>query len=74
MDFPMFGLERCDICGTNVDMGHLTVCNPRAQLDADVPYIALHYLEHDSFSFAGSVHGTSRCDVKRLLEQIRPRK
>lgn len=70
LDFPLRGLERCDLCGTNVNMGHLTVCNPLAQLYAKLPYIALHYLEHDSFSFAGDVHGTGRSDVKLLLDAL----
>jgi ribosomal protein L37AE/L43A len=70
LDFPTWGMEQCDICGTNVNMGHLIVCNPQAQLTVEVPYLALHYLEHDSFSFAGSVHGAGRTDVKCLLDAL----
>ena len=70
LDFPLRGLERCDICGTNVNMGHLTVCNPLAQLYAKVPYIALHYLEHGSFSFAGDVHGKGRNEVRLLVDAL----
>ncbi len=70
LDFPLRGLERCDICGTNVNMGHLTVCNPLAQLYAKVPYIELHYLEHGSFSFAGDVHGKDRADVRLLVDAL----
>ena len=70
LDFPLRGVERCDICGTNANMGHLTVCNPIAQLYAHVPYITLHYLEHGSFSFAGNVHGAGRPDVKLLLDTL----
>jgi len=70
LDFLLRGLERCEICGKSVNMGHLTVCNPLAQLYAKVPYIALHYLEHDSFSFAGDVHGKGRADVKLVLNAL----
>ncbi|MBN2507881.1 MAG: hypothetical protein JXQ71_14435 [Verrucomicrobia bacterium] len=70
VDVPLRGLEQCAICGTNVNMGHLVVCNPMAQLYAEVPYITLHYLEHDSFSFAGDVHGTNRADVPWLLAAL----
>ncbi|HRT10614.1 MAG TPA: hypothetical protein P5233_19705, partial [Candidatus Paceibacterota bacterium] len=70
LDFPLRGLERCDICGTNVNMGHLTVCNPLAQLYAKIPYIALHYLEHGSFTYAGDVHGKCRCRVRLLVETL----
>lgn len=70
VDVPLRGLERCDVCGTNVNMGHLTVCNPLARLYAKLPYIALHYLEHDSFSFAGDVHGKGRSDIKLCLDAL----
>jgi hypothetical protein len=68
VDVPLRGLEQCKICATNVNMGHLTVCNPQARLSLDIPYIGLHYLEHDGFSFAGDVHGTGRIDIKLLLD------
>lgn len=70
IDLAEFGLERCDICGTNANMGHLTICNPQAHLSVNLPYIALHYLEHDSFSFAGDVHGSGRSEVKKLLDAL----
>ena len=71
LDFPLRGLERCDVCGTNVNMGHLTICNPVAELYVNLPYLAVHFLEHGSFSFAGNVHGTGRNDVPLLLEALR---
>ena len=70
LDFPLRGLEQCDICGTNVNMGYLTVVNPEARLSVDVPYIALHFLEHDSLSFFGDVHGQGRLDLKLLLDTL----
>jgi len=70
LDFQLKGLERCDICGENVNMGHLTVVNPVAKLYVRVPYISLHYMEHGSFSYAGDVHGAGRPDVKLLLEAL----
>jgi len=70
LDFQLKGLEQCDICGQNVNMGHLTVVSPIAQLYVPVPYIALHYMEHGSFSYAGDVHGQGRLDVKLLVEAL----
>jgi hypothetical protein len=70
LDFPQRGLERCDICATNVNMGYLTICNPQAHLSVDLPYVALHSLEHDSFSFSGDVHGIGRSEVKQLLDAL----
>jgi hypothetical protein len=67
-EFLLRGLERCDLCGTTVNMGHVTVVNPRAGLYARLPYLALHAMEHGSFSFAGDVHGRGRAALW-LLDQ-----
>ena len=53
-----------------MNMGYLTVCNPQAHLSVDLPYIALHYLEHDSFSLGGNIHGAGRIEVKALLDVL----
>ena len=68
LDFQLKGLERCEVCGQNVNMGWLTVVNPAAGLYAKTPYIALHAMEHGSFSFTGNVHGEAREKVW-LLER-----
>ena len=70
LDFELKGLEWCDICGQSVNMGHLTVVNPMAQLYVKVPYIALHYMEHGSFSFGGDVHGGGRLGVTLLVDAL----
>lgn len=69
--FMMKGLERCDICGQNVNMGYWLVTNSDLKLSVEVPEITLHYMEHGSFSYAGDVHGKGRIDVallKKILE------
>ncbi|MBM3879769.1 MAG: hypothetical protein FJ387_08625 [Verrucomicrobia bacterium] len=71
LDFQLKGLEHSAVCGTTVNMGHLVVGNPLAQLYVEVPYIALHYLEQGSFSFAGDVHGQHRLDVHLLAATLR---
>ena len=70
LDSLQRGLEHCDVCGASVNMGFLTICNPEAQVSIELPYVALHYLEHDSFSFAGDVHGPGRPAVKALLDTL----
>lgn len=70
LDFLLRGLERCDICGATVNMGHLTVVNSAADLYSPLPYLALHCLEHGSFSYAGNVHGAGRLDVPLLLQTL----
>lgn len=69
-DHLLRGLELCAICGETVNMGHLTVGNPVAAVYARVPYIALHYLAHGSFSFEGDAHGLDRTDVKLLRDVL----
>ncbi|MGQ9852244.1 MAG: T9SS type A sorting domain-containing protein [Candidatus Oleimicrobiaceae bacterium] len=51
------GLEACSVCGALVNMGCLEIVNPMERFVVEMPYIALHYLEHGSFAYEGSVHG-----------------
>jgi len=64
-----WGLEICDICGEVVNMGGAWVTNPRSGLTVDFPILALHYMEHGSFSYAGNIHN-SRLDVAALLRVL----
>lgn len=64
-----YGTETCDICGQVINMGDVRLVNPERGLDVAMPIIALHYLEHGSLSYLGSVHD-GRVDlslVKRVL-------
>jgi len=63
-----FGLETCDVCGLEVNMGFVRVYNPWHDLAIDIPFIGLHYLEHGSFSHDGSIH-EGRIDVA-LLDRV----
>lgn len=67
-----FGLETCDICPTQVNMGFLEIVNPKHSLNVTCPFISLHYMEHGSFSYAGSVH-KGRLDVPALLQALERR-
>lgn len=74
VSFMQRGLEYCDICGTTVNMGYWQVVNLKLKLSIDVPVLALHYMGHGSFSYAGDVHGKGRMDVAllvRILEMPR---
>jgi len=66
---PTFGLETCDICGATVNMGPAGIVNPRLGLQVDCPLIAMHYMEHGSFSYAGDEHN-GRLDVAALLRAL----
>ncbi len=64
-----WGLEICDICGEAVNMGGARITNPRSSLTVDFPILAIHYMEHGSFSYAGNIHN-SRLDVAALLRVL----
>jgi len=51
-----FGLETCKVCGETANMGFITIVNPLENQIIHIPYIGLHYLEHGSFQFDGTVH------------------
>lgn len=64
------GLEYCEVCGAVENMGVVTIVNPMRSMSVDVPFICLHYLEHGSLSYAGTVHLSGRLDlagIKRVL-------
>jgi hypothetical protein len=62
------GLENCETCGVAVNMGHWQITNLKLGLSVDVPVLALHYMEHGSFSYEGNVHEKSRIDLPGLVK------
>jgi hypothetical protein len=74
-----FGIERCDICGREVNMGGYEIVNPNLGLSypdpndalegAFLPELALHYMAHGSFDCYGDVHA-GRVDIARLLRTL----
>jgi len=65
----VYGMETCDYCATEVNMGFLEVVNPTRALTVPCPFISLHYMEHGSFSYAGTVND-GRLDVPSLLDAL----
>ncbi len=64
--FPLWGVEKCNVCGADINMGFALVRNERLKEEIALPYIALHYLEHGSLSFSGELH-QGRVHLLRLL-------
>jgi hypothetical protein len=62
------GIENCSICGGTVNMGYWQITNLKLGLSIDVPVLALHYMEHGSFSYDGDVHVNSRIDLPALVK------
>ena len=56
IDFAMKGLEECTICGESINMGYVQIVNPLENQSIEVPYICLHYMEHGTFAYDGSLH------------------
>ena len=75
----LFGLERCDICGQQVNMGGCEIINPNLNFSYPnpndplegmfLPELALHYMEHGSFDCYGDVH-QGRVDIPRLMRVL----
>ena len=53
VSFFQRGLELCEICGKQVNMGYWQIINPKLGLSIDVYDVACHYMSHGSFSYSG---------------------
>jgi hypothetical protein len=69
---PVFGIEWCEICAAQINMGPAGIVNPRLGLNISFPLIVLHYIEHGSFSYNGTTHD-GRVDVPLLLRVLEVR-
>lgn len=47
------GLYTCSKCGQTVDMGFVEITNTRKNISIQVGFLALHFMEHGSFSYEG---------------------
>ncbi|MBA7487064.1 hypothetical protein ES707_22626 [subsurface metagenome] len=66
----LLGWDICDICGAEVPMGPAGIVNPRLGINVECYLMAIHYMEHGSFSHSGDASGTSRIDVPALLRAL----
>ena len=75
----LFGIETCNVCGQEINMGGWEIINPALNLrypdpndpleGAFLPDLALHYMEHGSFDCLGDTH-RGRVDIARLLRVL----
>ena len=61
--------EMCDICGEIVYHHEARVVNPRLEFVVGFPPLALHYMQHGSFTYAGDEHD-GRVDVAALVQVL----
>jgi hypothetical protein len=62
-----YGVELCEICGEEVNMGYVEIHNPLLGESIQIDYIALHAMEHESFSYDGTIH-EGRVDLVTLRQ------
>jgi hypothetical protein len=61
VDYLMYGLEKCTVCGEEVNMGYAQIINPLENQMMEIPYLSLHhFLAHGSLAYDGDVHGSGR--------------
>ena len=65
----LLGSELCEVCGESINMGTVEVVNPELGLRVELPIIAVHFMEHGSFSYAGELH-KGRSNVPVLLRTL----
>ncbi|MBW2675526.1 MAG: T9SS type A sorting domain-containing protein [Deltaproteobacteria bacterium] len=70
-EWQMDGVEQCAVCGEWIDMGFIRIIHPERDLEVDIPYIGLHYLEHGGLAYDGSIHN-GRVNIARLKEILFP--
>ncbi|MFC1794488.1 hypothetical protein ACFL3Q_12970 [Planctomycetota bacterium] len=68
VDYLQRGLENCSTCGAAVNMGYWEITNLKLGLSVNIPALALHYMEHGSFSYTGNIHEKSRIDLPGLVK------
>jgi hypothetical protein len=76
---PQLGMHTCEICGATMPMGPGGVINPRLGISVSFDFLlALHYMEHGSFSYDGYYFDPNdpvqgRIDVTALLQALERR-
>ncbi len=66
-----YGVYPCPICGDRINMGEVIVYNPLHSLEIEIPYMAMHFMEHGSFSYMIGEEA-SRIDIELLKEVSAP--
>ena len=61
VEHTAYGIERCEICGEELNMGRVEIINPVKGISISFPYMGLHYMRHGSFKYQGS-------DNKRIVD------
>jgi hypothetical protein len=71
IDHMMRGVIQCPKCGLNVNMGYVSIINPLRNLQMDIPYMGLHFMDKGFFSY-GSDEDYQRINIDTLKKIIYP--
>ncbi len=71
IDHMMRGVVPCPKCGLNVNMGYVSIINPLRNLQLDIPYMGLHFMDNGFFSY-GSDEDYQRIDIDTLKKILYP--
>lgn len=71
IDHMLRGVVQCPKCGQNVNMGYVSIINPMRNLQMDIPYMGLHFLEQGFVSY-GSDEDYQRIDIDTLKKILYP--
>jgi len=71
IEYNAYGLEYCQKCGASVNMGFVRLINPLRNLQVDIPFIGLHFMENGCFSYQGDIH-VGRCNIDTLKQILFP--
>ncbi|MBL7074563.1 T9SS type A sorting domain-containing protein [candidate division KSB1 bacterium] len=66
---PTWGMETCDICGIDINMGFVHIVNPVENTEINFSIIGLHYLAHGRFAYGGSTN-SGEIDALELAQVL----
>jgi hypothetical protein len=71
IDHLFRGVVQCLKCGEYINMGYVTLVNPKRHLEMDIPYLGLHFMELGFFSY-GDNNTFERVDIDTLKKILSP--
>lgn len=70
-EYLLRGVVECPKCGELVNMGYITITNPRRNINMDIPILGLHFMHHGFFSY-GDNDNYERISVDTLKQILYP--
>ncbi len=71
IDHYLRGLVQCPKCGQDVNMGYVSLINPLRNLQLDIPYLGMHFMEYGFFTY-DTIDAAQRVDIDTLKKILYP--